>query len=202
MPFKNPHPLYSVWQGMRRRCRNPRAKQFDDYGGRGISICSEWDDFHRFVADMGERPEGFSLDRIDNEKGYYPENCRWASRLEQQRNQRTTRRVIIEGKSYLVAQLASISGLKHDTIIARATKGMGYEDVIRKTRYTFTGGVRRAIEVRVANQKAKTNCKHGHQWTPENTGQQKNGGRYCKACHRLKVSRQNARKRAALSERQ
>lgn len=186
MPFKNPHPLYSVWQSMRRRCRNPRAKQFDDYGGRGISICPEWDSFSQFVADMGPRPDGYSLDRIDNDGGYSPDNCRWSPRVEQQRNQRRTLKVTIEGKQYLVSELRHLTGLKNETIIDRANKGMNYEQVTRKTRYTFTGGVRRAVEVRVANQLAATHCKRGHEWTPENTRIQK-GGRYCKACDALRA---------------
>ena len=186
MPFKSPHPLYSVWQGMRRRCRNPLAKQFNDYGGRGISICSEWDDFHQFVADIGERPDGFSVERIDNDKGYSPENCRWASRIEQQRNQRTTRRVTIDGTIYLVAELVRPSGLKHETIIRRAEKGMTYEEVTQKTRYTFTGGLKKAIEVRVSKQLSATHCQRGHEWTPSNTGVDKRGDRYCKACDSLR----------------
>ena len=191
MPFKNPHPLYSVWQGMRRRCRNPRATQFKDYGGRGISICPEWDSFDQFVADMGPRPDGYSLDRIDNDKGYSPDNCRWAPRVEQQRNQRRTLKVVIEGTEYLVSELHHLTGLKNETIINRASKGMTYEEVTKKTRYTFTGGVKRAIEVRVANQISAAHCKRGHAWTPENTGLQKRG-RYCKACDALRARLKNS----------
>ncbi|OEI82508.1 hypothetical protein BA060_12160 [Brucella sp. B13-0095] len=111
---------------------------------------------------------------------------------------RNTHKVIIDGVTYLVASLVEESGLKGETIVKRAAKGMPYGDVVRKTRYTFTGGVKKAVEVRVANQLARTHCKNGHEWTPENTGQQKSG-RYCRECHRLKVRRQNARKRANLS---
>lgn len=200
MPFKNPHELYSVWQGMRRRCMNPNFKQWKDYGGRGISICQEWDDFHQFVADMGPRPStAHSLDRKDNDKDYCPSNCRWSTKSEQMLNRRVTLKVELEGTIYFVSDLAKKYGLKPDTIKSRAEKGMSFSEVTEKKRYTFTGGVRKAIEVRVSNQLAKTHCKHGHEWTPENTGRQKSG-RYCKTCHRLKVKRQNERKRLLVQD--
>lgn len=199
MPFKKPHELYSVWQGMRRRCMNPNFKQWKDYGGRGLTICPEWSNFLQFVEDMGPRPsKTHTLDRKDNDKPYEPSNCRWATKREQMINRRITLRVFIEGNVYLVADLARQYGLKPDTIKDRVNKGMPFDKVVAKTRYTFTGGVRRAIEVRVTNQLAKTHCKHGHEWSPENTGKQKNG-RYCKACNRLKVNRQNERKRSLIT---
>lgn len=200
MPFKNPHPLYSVWQGMRRRCLTPTTSGWKDYGGRGITICPEWDDFHQFVQDVGERPTpAHSLDRIDNDRGYEPSNCRWATKLEQQRNQRTTKRAVIEGKEHLVCELALMFGLKHETIEARAKKGMTFDQVTAKTRYTFTGGVRKAIEVRVRNQREATHCKNGHAWSPENTSISPQGWKRCKACHRAKMLRLNAKKRALMN---
>ena len=73
---------------MRTRCNNPNFPAYPSYGGRGISICPEWDDFWVFVSDMGECPEGFTLDRIDIDGDYTPDNCRWASRSNQQFNRR------------------------------------------------------------------------------------------------------------------
>lgn len=146
MPFRNPHPLYSVWRSMIGRCRTMTFKQWQDYGGRGITICDRWllpkIGFHNFVADMGERPPGHSLDRIDNDKGYSPDNCRWATKKEQQRNQRVTRRVIIEGKEYIAADLADISGHKTDVIVDRVRRGLTYAEVIDPKRRVYMEGLK------------------------------------------------------------
>lgn len=145
MPFKNPHPLYNVWRSMIDRCRNPKFKQWQDYGGRGINICERWiipvQGFHNFVSDMGHRPDGYSLDRINNDLGYSPENCKWSSKKEQQRNKRVTRKVVIEGVEYIAADLAEISGLKCDTIVNRALLGLTYSEVISKEKRIFAEGL-------------------------------------------------------------
>lgn len=74
---------------MKDRCCNPRSKDWHNYGGRGITICDRWRlSFASFLEDMGEKPAGTSIDRIDNEQGYYPENCRWATPKEQRANSR------------------------------------------------------------------------------------------------------------------
>lgn len=82
------HPLYRTWKGMRERCNNPNHKDYAIYGGKGVSVCSRWDNFEFFVSDMGCRPSGKTLDRIDPNKNYCPENCRWATHKEQALNQK------------------------------------------------------------------------------------------------------------------
>jgi len=81
-------PMYRAWAQMIQRCTNPDNRHFHNYGGRGITVCDEWKSFDRFKADMGERPPGLSLDRIDNNRGYSKENCRWATHSQQMRNRR------------------------------------------------------------------------------------------------------------------
>jgi len=77
---------YVSWSNMIQRCTNPKHPAYSYYGGRGITVCEEWRDFKNFLKDMGERPKDLTLERIDNNKGYYPDNCKWASRYDQVRN--------------------------------------------------------------------------------------------------------------------
>ena len=84
--------LYKVWSSMKHRCLNTQDKQYKDYGGRGITVSKRWLKFKNFLADMGERPVGMTLDRKNNDRGYMKSNCRWATRKEQQQNRRGSNR--------------------------------------------------------------------------------------------------------------
>lgn len=111
---------YQIWQHMRRRC----ASSHPDYGGRGIAVCERWQSFENFIRDMGFRPSvEHSLDRIDVAKGYGPDNCRWATRLEQARNKRTTKRIEFAGATWTLSELADIFDIDHTTLKNRIYNG-------------------------------------------------------------------------------
>ncbi len=104
------HPLYILYGGMIGRCENVGNTKYKNYGGRGIKVCDEWlYNFPKFVIDMGERPDGYQLDRIDNQKGYSKENCRWVSKYEQMANMTTNSEIVgVEWRESMKKWLARI----------------------------------------------------------------------------------------------
>lgn len=110
---------YSVWQNMITRCTNSSTDCFYRYGGRGITVCNEWRDFEKFHGDMGDRPQGMTLERIDNNGPYSKENCRWATLKEQARNTRRTQMVEHNGKRQCLKDWADEVGLAYNTLRKR-----------------------------------------------------------------------------------
>jgi hypothetical protein len=112
-------PTYVCWWSMRQRCEYEPHKSYARYGGRGIKVCAEWQDFANFLRDMGERPPGLTLGRIDNERNYEPGNVRWETMKEQQNNRSSNRVLTAFGKSQTVTQWADETGIPRSTIEKR-----------------------------------------------------------------------------------
>lgn len=121
---------YRTWQNMLDRCKNPNSQQFKNYGGRGIQVCDRWQKFENFLADMGEKPNGLSLDRKDNDLGYFKENCRWATIVEQNNNKRTNRYLTFKRKTQTFAQWEHELGFNPSTIKNRLYSGWSVEKTL------------------------------------------------------------------------
>jgi hypothetical protein len=121
---------YAAFQDAKGRCSNPRAHCYDDYGGRGIEF--RFDSFAHFFAELGPRPPGMTLDRIDNGGHYAPGNVRWASRRQQQNNKRNNRHLTAFGKTMTVAEWSRSAGIRNLTIWVRLRRGLPAEQVLRE----------------------------------------------------------------------
>jgi hypothetical protein len=106
---------------------NPKAKDYPRYGGKGILCCKEWDSFEQFLLDMGLRPDGHTLERKDNAKGYFKDNCRWATPLEQSLNRTNNHRVEYMGESRCISEWAKLLDLNEETLRARIRYGWTVE---------------------------------------------------------------------------
>jgi hypothetical protein len=118
------HVEYNAWHSMKSRCLNPSCRNYHRYGGRGIKVCEKWMySFSDFFKDMGERPtELYSLDRVDNNGDYCPENCRWATRQEQANNTSTNVLLELDGRSMTITEWGRETGINSSTIRYRVKK--------------------------------------------------------------------------------
>lgn len=124
--------LYRTWSGMKRRCLNPNHKSYSDYGGRGITVCNEWlhfEPFYEWAMANGYRDD-LSIDRIDNDKGYCPENCRWVSDKAQANNRSTNRLLTLNGETHNITEWSEITGINRDTIRWRLKNGWTVEQAL------------------------------------------------------------------------
>lgn len=127
------HLLYGTWHQMINRCENPKSKHYDRYGGRGIKVCDEWHDFWSFVKwsdSIGGRPNGYTLDRIDNDGNYCPENCRWADWKTQTSNKSSNRYITYNGKTQTIQQWSINIGLNEQTLTNRINRGWSIEKAL------------------------------------------------------------------------
>lgn len=120
---------YVIWQNMKSRCLNPKNKAYHNYGGRGIFVCPEWvNSFEQFLGDMGDRPDGLVLDRINNNDGYYKENCRWVTYSENNRNKRNSIILEHDGTKQSIKTWSEKTGINHGTLTSR----------LRRNKWTIT----------------------------------------------------------------
>lgn len=161
-------PEYAAWADMIQRCTNPRNHAWDRYGGRGIRVCERWlESFDVFAADMGPRPPGGSIERVDVDGDYEPSNCVWADEVTQQRNRRDNRRVTIYGETMCLAAWAERAGLPRRTLSARLNNG--WDPVVALE-------TPRGVAKRAAHRRAGV--------TPRNDGRQRIGRSGYRGVHR------------------
>jgi len=133
-------PTYKIWAGIKTRCLNKNDDHYPKYGGAGVKICDRWkSSFINFLKDMGERPEGMSIDRINNEGDYEPSNCRWATPKEQARNRSSNRKLNYKGKIITVSELSEITGVEKSVIIYRLNAGLTLDESIKNKSYQRKG---------------------------------------------------------------
>ena len=123
---------YAIWNCMRGRCTNPNNYRWKDYGGRGITIDPQWEDFSVFLADMGEAPDGMTLERKDTNQGYCKTNCKWATWHDQFRNRRNNVFLTLNGETKIISDWAKDLGASYHTIQARLHRGWSLEDALTK----------------------------------------------------------------------
>ena len=122
---------FQCWADMKQRCYNKNSKQFKNYGARGIVVCDKWkSSFDAFLNDMGDKPEGMSIERIDVNGNYDPGNCKWASRLEQAKNKRTTHQISFDGRCMTMREWANFLGRHEATLSYRKKQGCSIEQLL------------------------------------------------------------------------
>ena len=121
---------YNSWVGMKQRCLNKNHSSYKDYGGRGITICKRWLKFENFFADMGEKPEGTSIDRIDNNGNYEPSNCKWATQKQQNNNMRRNHLLTYKNRTMTMSQWAKEMGINYKTLKTRIWRGWSAEKAL------------------------------------------------------------------------
>jgi hypothetical protein len=128
--------LYKTWESMKERCNNPHNKSYQRYGGKGIKVCAEWnssfESFHSWAMAEGY-DEGLTIDRIDNAKGYIPDNCRWVTTAEQNRNYSRNHMITYHGVTKCLSDWADQFGINRATVLFRLKTGKTLEEVFNKT---------------------------------------------------------------------
>ena len=116
-------PEYQTWCSIRQRCFNKNSADYPDYGGRGITVCLRWSNYENFLEDMGRRPQGCSINRIDNDGDYTPQNCEWSDKYQQARNRRSNKYIVYLGMRMTATEAAKRAGIKKGTLLRRIRVG-------------------------------------------------------------------------------
>lgn len=124
-------PMYRLWWGMVSRCSHPKTRGYDQYASKGVTVCERWSKFENFYADMGDRPDGMTLERIDNTKGYEPGNVKWASNHEQQRNKSSNVRVEWDGVMWVLSDLCKHLGVYSTHLYRNMKRGLSLGEAIQ-----------------------------------------------------------------------
>lgn len=125
-------PEYGVWAGIHKRCSNKKVRQYKDYGGRGITVCTEWKEFENFIRDMGLRPSPrHTIERLNNSKGYSKSNCIWATYKQQSRNTRRSIYIVVNGKKITLVEAVENSRVKYATALYRYHKGYSVDEILK-----------------------------------------------------------------------
>lgn len=128
--------IYGSWYAMKQRCNNTNNLAYKNYGGRGIRYCPKWETFMGFKEDMGENyKKGLFIERIDNNKGYFKENCKWTTRKENNNNKRSNIVITYQGQKMTLSNWADLVGLNFGTVRQRYYNGMSIERVLRNSLY-------------------------------------------------------------------
>lgn len=114
---------YATWQSLIQRCIHPTHRNYKNYGGRGITVCNRWLKFENFLTDMGKKPKGYEIDRIDNNKGYYKRNCKWVTSKENNRNKRNNHLIIFNGEIQCLAAWSEQYNISQHTLTMRLRRG-------------------------------------------------------------------------------
>lgn len=167
--MRQPRRTYSTWSSMMHRCNNPQRREYKNYGGRGISVCTRWSSFVEFKKDMGERPLGKVLDRINNDGNYEPDNCRWVTHKENCRNRSTARMLTYKGCTKSLTEWSETLGINMWTLRTRIRDGQALERIFSSQELCRT---------------LKTHCKRGHLYDEKNTYYPPNSTRQCRRCRK------------------
>lgn len=130
--------IYNIWAGLKRRCYDSKVQSYKWYGGKGIKYCKEWEDFSNFYdwAIKNGYNDGLSIDRIDSNSDYSPENCRWVDNITQGRNKKSNKVIEYNGEKHCLSEWAELYNINYSTFLTRLRRGFSFEEALKHKKYT------------------------------------------------------------------